>query len=123
MNNSTLTLDEIKQIIKTGIEEQIDFKELRNRLKGVYKKPLVALIYDMMAEMNIKDVPFPGLLSRPQFARKPVPISENGDLNVAEILREKGFTVNNCEAFPFVGKKKITITIKPCKKANKKSSD
>lgn len=118
MDLNFTNLDEIKETIKLGIDEKIDFKELRKRLPHIHKKPLIAIIYDVMNELEIRDIPFPGLLTKPKFARKPIPVSDTGKINITELLEEKGFDDLKCEAFASVGAKKITLTIKPVKIKN-----
>ena len=104
---------ETKEIIRQGIEEKINFSELRSRLPGWRKRLLQSLILDVMEEVGLKDIPFPGLLVRPRLARKPVPIDSNGTLCIQDLLTEKGFEGRPCQAFCHVGTQKITLTIKP----------
>lgn len=109
-NNSKF--DDAKKIIRQGIKEQIDFMELRNRLPGWRKRALQSLIFDIMGEMNMLNVPFPGLLKRPKLTRKPIQISSNGEMSIQELLEEKGFRGENCLAYAHIGKNKITLTVK-----------
>lgn len=103
----------VKQIIREGIENKITFKELRAKLPGWRKRPLLSLIFDVMAEMGLKNIPFPGMVIRPRLTRKPVPVDENGMLCIMELLKEKGFEGMECHARCHVGPSKITLTIKP----------
>lgn len=110
---SNFEINEVKEVIKKGIEESIDFTELRRRLPMWRKRPLLSVIFDVMAEMNIKTIPFPGLLVRPRLTRKPVAVDLEGNLCIQDLLAEKGFAGRPCQAFVHVGAKKITLTIKP----------
>ena len=102
---------EEKEIIKQGIEEKINFSELRCRLPGWRKRPLQSLILDVMEEIGLKDIPFPGLLVRPRLTRQPIPLAVDGTLCIQDLLTEKGFNGKPCQAFAHVGAKKITLTI------------
>lgn len=102
-----------KIIIRNGIDEKITFDELRSLLPGWRKRDLQSLIFDVMAERNMKTVPFPGLLKRPRLTRKPIPVDEDGNLVIQELLAEKGFLGKKCFAHAHVGDRKITLTIKP----------
>lgn len=104
-----------KNIIKKGISENIDFVELRKRLPDMKKRPIMSLVFDVMEESDIKQIPFPGMVVRPRLTRKPLPVEQDGTLNILEILKEKGFDKLVCEAHCHVGKDKITLTIKPLK--------
>ena len=105
--------DQAKSIIRQGIKDKITFKELREKLPDWRKRALQSLIFDVMAEDNLKNVPFPGLLQRPRLVRKPLPIDKEGNLSVYSLLEEKGFIGKNCKAFAHIGNNKITLTIKP----------
>ena len=111
-----------KQIIRQGIKDKITFDELREKLPGWRKRALQSLIFDVMAELNMTTVPFPGLLKRPRLTRKAIPVDEDGKLSVKEILAEKWPEGKECEAFANIGDKKITLTIKP-KKINPEERD
>lgn len=102
-----------KEIIRQGIHDSIDFKELRAKLPGWRKRPLQSLVFDVMAEMSIKTVPFAGMVLRPRLTRKPIQIDEYGTLNILDLLSEKEFLGKTCFAYPHIGDKKITLTIKP----------
>ena len=84
-----LDFSEAKDIIRQGIRESIDFKELRTKLPGWRKRPLQSLVFDVMAEMGIKTVPFAGMILRPRLTRQPIPIDEYGNLNISKLLAEK----------------------------------
>lgn len=101
-----------KRIIRQGIRDKIAFAELRAKLPEWRKRQLQSLIFDVMAELGLNHVPFPGLLIRPRLTRKPIPISEDGELSIGDLLDEKGFAAENCLAFAHIGNKKITLTIK-----------
>lgn len=107
-----------KKIIKQGIKDKISFTELRERLPDWRKRPLQSLIFDVMAEMGLKHVPFPGLLIRPRLSRKPIQISSDGKLSIRELLDEKGFSASDCLAYAHIGDRKITLTIKQDKNLN-----
>lgn len=105
--------DYAKQVIRMGIDEKISFEELRAKLPGWRKRVLQSLIFDVMAEKEMKTVPFPGLLKRPRLTRKPIPVDKDGNLSVRDLLEEKGFLGRSCLAYAHVGDRKITLTIKP----------
>ena len=104
-----------KEIIRQGIKEHIDFQTLRSLLPTIRKRVLLSLIFDVMDEMGLKQLPFPGMMSRPTFTHKPIPVQADGTLNIYEVLKEKGFEDMLCEAKCHVGENKITLTIKPVK--------
>ncbi|WP_165073141.1 hypothetical protein [Desulfovibrio sp. ZJ200] len=108
-----LNFSDAKEIIRQGILDSIDFKELRAKLPGWRKRPLQSLVFDVMAEMGIKNVPFAGMLLRPRLTRKPTEIDANGSLNIRELLAEKEFLGKTCAAYAHIGDRKITLTIKP----------
>ena len=110
--------DFAKQIIRTGIRKKITFAELREKLPGWRKRQLQSLIFDVMAELNITTVPFPGLLKRPRLTRKPIPIDDEGNLSIKELLDEKWGDSRKYEAHANIGDRKITLTIKPKKLQN-----
>ena len=110
-NNSKFT--DAKEVIRTGIKNKITFQELRELLPRWRKTQLKSLIFDVMAEEQIKHIPFPGLLKRPRIVREPIKIDEQGNLSVRELLEEKGFNGKFCLAYANIGVKKITLTIKP----------
>lgn len=122
-----INYSEAKTIIRQGIRDSIDFKELRAKLPGWRKRPLQSLVFDVMAEMGIKTVPFfSGMILRPRLTRKPIPIDESGMLNIFDLLAEKEFLGKTCLAYAHIGDKKITLTIKPnieTKNIAKESSD
>ena len=107
-----LDFSEAKDIIRQGIRDSIDFKELRSKLPGWRKRPLQSLVFDVMAELGMKTVPFAGMVVRPRLTRKPIQIDEQGNLNIFDLLSEKEFLGMNCMAYPHIGDKKITLTIK-----------
>ena len=111
----TTDFTKAKEIIKQGIEEGIDFAELRNRLPNFRKRPLMSLVFDAMAEIGTDQVPFPGMVLRPRLTRKPIPVNEDGTLNILPLLQEKCFVNVKCEASCHIGNDKITLTIKPVK--------
>ena len=104
--------DQAKNIIRQGIKDKISFKELREKLPEWRKRALQSLIFDVMAEDNLKHVPFPGLLQRPRLTREPLPIDGEGNLCIYKLLEEKGFIGRNCKAFAHIGNNKITLNIK-----------
>ncbi|MBQ3058809.1 MAG: hypothetical protein IJD16_00630 [Desulfovibrio sp.] len=104
---------EAKTIIRQGIYDKITFKELREKLPGWRKRHLQSIIFDVMAEMGLKNIPFPGMVVRPRLSRKPIPIDSNGMLCIMDLLKEKGFEGIECHARCHVGQTKITLTIKP----------
>ncbi len=106
-----------KEIIRQGINDGIDFAELRNRLPGIRKRPLMSLVFDVMHEIGTDQVPFPGMVLRPRLTRKPIAVGEDGTLNILPILKEKGFDGIQCEAHWHIGNAKITLTVKPVKTA------
>ena len=110
----------VKEIIRQGIREKIDFAELRKRLPDMRKRPLMSLIFDVMHECGIDQIPFPGMVLRPRLTRNPVPVEKDGTLNILHLLREKEFDGKTCEARCHIGNDKITLTIKPVKKRNNK---
>ena len=110
---SETNYSEAKNIIRQGIRDAIDFKELRAKLPGWRKRPLQSLVFDVMAEMGIKTPPFAGIIARPRLSRKPIPIDEYGSLNIFDLLAEKEFLGKSCLAYAHIGDKKITLTIKP----------
>lgn len=122
-----LNFAQAKEIIRQGILDSIDFKELRAKLPGWRKRPLQSLVFDVMAEMGIKTVPFAGMVLRPRLTRKPIQIDEYGTLNILDLLSEKEFLGKTCFACPHIGDKKITLTIKPInenpKTVTEKTSD
>ena len=109
--------ESIKKTIKKGIDEGIDFAELRKRLPSIRKRPLMSLVFDVMAEIGTDQVPFPGMVLRPRLTRKPIPIEEDGTLNILPLLQEKGFDGMKCEARCHIGDTRITLTVKPVKTA------
>ena len=109
-----------KDIIRQGIRDSIDFKELRAKLPEWGKRPLQSLVFDVMAEMGIKTVPFAGMILRPRLTRKPIEIDETGALNIRELLAEKEFLGKTCAAYAHIGDRKITLTIKPVTGSPKK---
>ncbi len=109
--------DIVKKAIKEGIEEEIDFTELRDRIPGLKKRQLMSLVFDVMHEIGTEQIPFPGMVSRPRLTRKPIPIDEEGNLNIMPLLQEKGFDGKRCEARCHIGNDKITLTVKPTKTA------
>lgn len=110
---NTINYSKAKEIIRQGILDSINFKELRAKLPGWRKRPLQSLVFDVMAEMGIKTVPFAGMMLRPRLVRKPIEIDEYGTLNILDLLAEKEFLGKHCIACPHIGDKKITLTIKP----------
>ena len=112
-NNSNF--QDAKDIIYQGIDMGINFKELRELLPGWRKRPLQSLIFDVMAELGMDNVPFPGMVVRPRLSRKPLQISSDGMLCVQQLLEEKGYESDKCFAFAHIGDKKITLTIRPGK--------
>ena len=108
-----INYSEAKTIIRQGIRDSIDFKELRAILPGWRTRPLQSLIFDVMAELGIKNVPFAGMILRPRLTRKPIPIDESGMLNIFDLLAEKEFLGKSCLAHAHIGDKKITLTITP----------
>ena len=76
-----------------------------------------------MAEMNLTNVPFPGLLKRPRLARKPIEVDQEGNLCIRQLLEEKGFTGRTCFAFAHIGDSKITLTIKPANVPENRDSE
>ena len=116
---SKISPENAKKIIKEGINENIDFSELRKLLPDMCKRPIVSLVFDVMEELGIKQIPFPGMVSRPRQARKRIPVGEDGSLNILELLKEKGFEGKACEARCHIGEEKITLTIKPIKQDDK----
>ena len=117
--SDSLNFAEARAAIRKGIEDKITFEELRKELPKWRKRPLCSLIFDVMAEMNLKHVPFTGLLVRPRLVRKPIQISSDGNLCIQELLTEKGYMGTNCLAYAHIGNNKITLTIKPKKKPKK----
>jgi len=113
--NISENLHQIKDVIKQGISQEIDFAELRSRLPGIRKRLLQSLIFDVMAELGMKQLPFAGMIPRPRLTRKPIPVQEDGTLNIMDVLKEKEFDTKICAARVFVGNDKITLTIKPVK--------
>ena len=109
--------DIVKKAIKEGIEEEIDFTELRDRIPGLKKRQLMSLVFDVMHEIGTEQIPFPGMISRPRLTRKPILIDEEGNLNIMPLLQEKGFDGKRCEARCHIGNDKITLTVKPAKTA------
>lgn len=112
-----------KDIIRQGIRDSIDFKELRAKLPGWRKRPLQSLVFDVMAELGIKTVPFAGMILRPRLTRKPIQIDEYGNLNISELLAEKEFAGVACAAYAHIGDKKITLTIKPVAKPQSETKE
>ena len=111
--NKNFDYDHAKQIIREGIEKKITFAKLREKLPEWRKRQLMSLVFDVMEEKGIKTVPFSGMVLRPRLTRKPLEISSAGNLSVMDLLKEKGFHPENCLAYPNIGNRKITITIKP----------
>ena len=107
----------IKRAIRDGIKDGIDFAELRYRIPDVKKRQLISLIFDVMHEMGTDHIPFTGMISRPRLTRKPIPIDEEGTMNILPLLQEKGFDGKRCEARCHIGNDKITLTVKPVKTA------
>ena len=105
----------IKEIIRQGIAEGIDFAELRRRLPSIRKRPLMSLVFDVMHEIGTEQVPFPGMVLRPRLTRKPIAVQKDGRLNIMPLLKEKGFDGVECEARCHIGNDKITLTVKPAK--------
>lgn len=118
-----INYSEAKEIIRQGIRDSIDFKELRAKLPGWRKRPLQSLVFDVMAEMGIKTVPFAGMILRPRLTRKPIQIDEYGTLNISDLLAEKEFLGTTCLAYPHIGDRKITLTIKPVAEAPEKERE
>ena len=106
-----------KEIIRQGINDGIDFAELRNRLPGIRKRPLMSLVFDVMHEIGTDQVPFPGMVLRPRLTRMPIAVGNDGTLNILPLLKEKGFDGVECEARCHIGNDKITLTVKPVKTA------
>lgn len=117
-----INYSEAKEIIRQGINDSINFKELRSKLHGLRKRPLQSLVFDVMAEMGIKNVPFSGMILRPRLSRKPIEIDEYGTLNIFDLLAEKEFLGKSCLAYPHIGDKKITLTIKIAQACEKKET-
>lgn len=117
-----INYSEVKEIIRQGISDSIDFNELRSKLPGLRKRPLQSLVFDVMAEMGIKNVPFSGMILRPRLYRKPIEIDEYGTLNIFDLLAEKEFLGKSCLAYPHIGDKKITLTIKIVEAGEKKET-
>lgn len=108
-----MNFDEARDMIRMAISEEMTFAELRKLLPEWRKRPLQSMVFDVMAELGLKNVPFPGMINRPRLARKPIQISEEGNLNIADLLAEKGFSGQQCQAHAHVGDSKITLTVKP----------
>ncbi len=75
----------------------------------------MSLVFDVMHELGTDQVPFPGMVLRPRLTRKPIPIEEDGTMNILHLLKEKGFDGTTCEARCHIGNDKITLTVKPVK--------
>lgn len=111
MKNLT-KFEHARQIIRVGIRDRITFAELRQKLPEWRKRQLQSLIFDVMEELGLHTIPFEGMVTRPRLTRPAIPVSEDGNICVRDLLLEKGFNVDNCAAYANIGKKKITITIK-----------
>lgn len=101
-----------RQIIRKGIGQRITFAELREQLPNFRKRQLQSLIFDVMDELGLHTIPFEGMITRPRLTRPAIPVSDDGNICVKELLEEKGFSAENCAAYANIGNKKITITIK-----------
>ena len=84
-------------------------------LPGMRKRPIMSLVFDVMQESGIKQIPFPGMVERPRLTRKPIPVEKDGTLNILPLLKEKELDGKICEARCHVGDGKITLTVKPVK--------
>ncbi len=113
--NIMLDYANAREIIRQGISEGIDFAELRNRLPGIRKRPLMSLVFDVMHEIGTDQVPFPGMVLRPRLTRMPIAVENDGTLNILPLLKEKGFDGVECEARCHIGNDKITLTVRPVK--------
>ena len=110
-----LDYSKAREIIKQGISDGIDFAELRKLLPNFRKRPLMSLVFDVMHEIGTDQVPFPGMVLRPRLTRKPIPVEDDGTLNIMHLLKEKGIDEKKCQAHCHIGNDKITLTIKPIK--------
>lgn len=112
---------ETRKIIIDGINKKISFDELRKKLPGLNKRKIKMIVFDVMKELDLSYTPFNGMLSRPQIKREPIPVSEDGTLNIMALMKEKSFDGVECQARCHVGPDKITLTIKPVDKESYKN--
>lgn len=108
----SFTFFEIREAVTKAIHEKISFQELRERLPGVGKRQLLSTMFDLMQELGISEIPFCDAMVKPRLVRKPLLVSEDGNINIQKLLEEKGFANAEVVACPNIGKNKITITVK-----------
>jgi hypothetical protein len=118
MPNQKIAPEEAKSIILDKINSGIDFRTLRKELKGISRRNIKLLILEIVDELKLQEVPFPGLLRKPMKSTPPLSVSSDGTINVKELLEQKGFNPEACFAKYSVGTKKITMTIKEKKDNN-----
>ena len=118
MSNQKLTQAEVKEVIANKIGSGIEFRVLRKELKGVSRRDIKLLVLEIMAEQQISEVPFPGMLKKPNKATPPLSINPDGTLDIKEILEKKSFMPDSCLVKYTIGAKKITMTIKEIKNTN-----
>jgi hypothetical protein len=112
MSIQKFTNEETKNIILERIGSNIDFRTLRKELKGVSRRTIKLLVLEIMDEQKISEVPFAGMMKKPVKSNPPLAITQDGSINVKELLEQKGFIAESCFVKYSVGAKKITMTIK-----------
>ena len=118
MPNTKITQEAAKNIILDRIESNMEFRQLRKELRGISRRDIKLLVLEIMDEKKISEVPFPGMLKKPTKATQPLLITQDGTINVKELLEQKGFIPESCSAKYSIGAKKITMTIKEKKNNN-----
>ena len=112
MSNQKISQEEAKKIIMERIESNIDFRTLRKELKGISRRTIKLLVLEIVDEKKIKEIPFPGMMRKPNKATLPLPVSSDGTIDVSKLLEQKGFTPDSCFVKYSIGAKKITMSIK-----------
>ena len=112
MSKQKISQEEAREIIKERIGSNIDFKTLRKELKGISRRAIKLIVLDMMDELKLSEIPFKDMLRKPKKATPPLNISDEGKIDVKEILENRGLIPGNCIVKYNVGKSKITMTIK-----------
>lgn len=104
--------NEAKSIIKNAILTKMTFNELRGKLPGMRKPHILYIVFDLMEELELSEMPFPDAMCRPRIKRDILKISPEGNINIANLLAEKGFEIDKCYVRPTIGKNKITLTVR-----------
>ena len=112
MSKTKISTEEAKQIIQERIGSNIEFRILRKELKGMARRSIKLMVLELMDELKLSEVPFPGMMRKPNKAIQPLLISPEGMIDVKEILEKKELNPDKCVVKYNIGKSKISMIIK-----------